>query len=82
MAFIFLFLAHKNTVLFITHGGLLSSHEIVYNGVPVIGIPFFLDQLQNIGNFVAKGIGLKLEFEDITEDNFYNVIQEVLNNKS
>ncbi|XP_063919413.1 UDP-glycosyltransferase UGT5-like [Zophobas morio] len=75
-------LAHKNTVLFITHGGLLSSHEIVYNGVPVIGIPFFLDQLQNIGNFVAKGIGLKLEFEDITEDNFYNVIQEVLNNKS
>jgi glucuronosyltransferase len=75
-------LGHANTVLFITHGGLLSAHEAVYNAVPVIGVPFYLDQLQNVANYVKKGIGAKIDFNDITEENLYNVIQSVLNNKS
>ncbi|XP_044263385.1 UDP-glycosyltransferase UGT5-like [Tribolium madens] len=75
-------LGHPNTILFISHGGLLSSHEIMYNGVPVIGIPFFLDQLQNVETFIAKGVGEKLSFSEITEHNLFNVIQKVLNNSS
>ncbi|RZC37455.1 UDP-glucuronosyltransferase 2B9-like, partial [Asbolus verrucosus] len=74
-------LGHPNTVLFITHGGLLSSHEIIYNGVPVIGIPFFLDQFQNVENFIAKGIGEKVEFNEITENILCNTIQKVLHDK-
>lgn len=35
---------HKNTKLFITHSGLLSTQESVYHGVPMLGIPIFADQ--------------------------------------
>lgn len=33
-------LAHKNIRLFITHGGLLSTQEAVYHGIPLIGMNY------------------------------------------
>lgn len=35
---------HENTKLFITHGGLLSTQEAIYNAVPMLGIPVLVDQ--------------------------------------
>lgn len=35
---------HKNTKLFITHAGLLSTQESIYHGVPMLGVPIFADQ--------------------------------------
>lgn len=37
-------IAHRNTKLFITHAGLLSTQESVWHGVPMLGIPIFADQ--------------------------------------
>lgn len=38
-------LAHENVKLFVTHGGLLSCTESILRGKPILGIPFFGDQM-------------------------------------
>lgn len=38
-------LAHKNIVLFITHGGVFGKQEGLYHGVPMLMIPFYGDQV-------------------------------------
>lgn len=62
------------------HGGALSTQEAIYHGVPVIGIPFFVDQLSNVHNIVNKKLGVRLTLEGLTEDIVYETVTEVLNN--
>lgn len=37
-------LAHPNIKAFISHSGLLSTHEVLWRGKPVVSIPMFADQ--------------------------------------
>ncbi|XP_066263070.1 UDP-glycosyltransferase UGT5-like isoform X2 [Euwallacea similis] len=75
-------LAHKNIKLFITHGGLLSTTETVYHGVPILALPVFGDQDANADRAVYNGYGLKLGFNDpaFNEANFEKAINELLTN--
>jgi len=58
----------------------MSTIESIDRGVPIIGIPIFSDQPMNIRNAVHAGIGLRLDFDDITEDGLYTTIREVVDN--
>ncbi|KAK9886103.1 hypothetical protein WA026_014892 [Henosepilachna vigintioctopunctata] len=73
-------LAHPNIKVFVTHGGLLSTIETIYHGVPTIGIPVFSDQKFNIASSVKSGYAIKVPFEEMTEPNLTNALNEVLNN--
>jgi len=66
--------------LFITHGGLLSTQETVSRGVPVVGIPIYGDQMLNVVRIVSAGLGVLLEFRNITTDSVNWAVREVLEN--
>ncbi|XP_044265189.1 uncharacterized protein LOC123011680 [Tribolium madens] len=73
-------LGHPNVKLFISHGGMLSTIEAVFHGVPIIGIPIFGDQRKNIDDCVGKGFAIKLELSDLNEETFSKAIKEILDN--
>lgn len=77
----FLTTAHPNLKLFITHGGLLSTTEAIYHGVPVVGIPILGDQQENMKNAEKLGIGKALDFMKLNYDDLWTTVNEVLNNK-
>lgn len=73
-------LAHPNVKLFITHGGLLSSTEAVYHGVPIIGIPVFGDQFLNMARAQYNGYGIKIAYNNLTETSISWALEEMLTN--
>nr|AAL48556.1 RE03265p [Drosophila melanogaster] len=75
-------LAHPNVKLFITHGGLQSTVECIHRGVPMLGLPFFYDQFRNMEHIKAQGIGLVLNYRDMTSDEFKDTIHQLLTEKS
>ncbi|ODM82195.1 UDP-glucuronosyltransferase [Orchesella cincta] len=73
-------LGHPNIRLFMTHGGLLSTQESVYHGVPVLGLPVFGDQDLNVMQAERGGYAKMVEIVDITEERLESAILELLNN--
>ncbi|XP_059051819.1 UDP-glucosyltransferase 2-like [Achroia grisella] len=73
-------LAHPNCILFITHGGLLSTTEAVHFGKPIIGIPVFGDQFTNIERAVNKGFAVKVPLSYTMVDELKVAIETVLSN--
>ncbi|KAG7207637.1 hypothetical protein KM043_009257 [Ampulex compressa] len=73
-------LGHRNTKVFVTHGGLMSIHETLYHAVPVIGIPVYADQGRNINLLVSKGVGVKMKRTEITEASMDAALNALLNN--
>lgn len=73
-------LAHPNVRLFITHGGLLSTTESIYHGVPMVGIPVFGDQSLNMGRAEAGGFGRTVAYKNLSETSLEWAANEVLNN--
>lgn len=71
-------LAHPNTKLFITHGGLLSTTETIYHGVPVLSLPVFGDQKLNAAQSETSGFGLTIDFYKITEEKLTSALDKLL----
>lgn len=71
-------LAHPNVVLFISHGGLGGMAEARYHGVPVLGIPIFAEQSQNIGSVVREGWGLDIDYTTLNEKQLSKKLKKIL----
>ncbi|XP_045536656.1 UDP-glycosyltransferase UGT5 [Papilio machaon] len=72
--------AHPNVKVFISHGGLIGTQEAVFNAIPIIGIPIYADQYNNLLLAEEKGFGKILQYDDISEKYLESIILEVLNN--
>jgi len=67
--------------LFITHGGLLSTQEAIHRGLPLVAIPVYGDQYYNLTRIVSFGVGIRLDYENITTESVKWALNEVLSNQ-
>ncbi|KAL6257012.1 hypothetical protein P5V15_011948 [Pogonomyrmex californicus] len=74
-------LAHPNIKLFIYQGGLQSTEEAFYYGIPLIGIPILWDQRYQVRNVVKLGIGVRLDYNNVSKEIIEATIHEVINNR-
>ncbi|VVD00232.1 unnamed protein product [Leptidea sinapis] len=72
-------LRHPNVKLFISQGGLQSIEEAVHAGVPVIGIPMFIDQWYNVEKIRHHKIGIRLDMDTLDQQKLNESIHTFLN---
>lgn len=78
--FIIFISAHPNLRIFITHGGLLSTTETIFFGVPTIVMPYGADQNLNAVRAVKKGYALKVDLSYSMADDLKIAMNEMLSN--
>ncbi len=64
--------------MFLSHGGLNGLHEAAWYGLPVVGIPLFGDQFDNLERAAAKGMALQLDIVSLNEDVLIEAISRVI----
>ncbi|XP_075985854.1 uncharacterized protein LOC142982983 [Anticarsia gemmatalis] len=75
-------LKHPNVKLFVTQGGLQSTDEAITAGVPLIGMPMIADQWFNVERYEYHKIGIRVEFETVTVEEFTKAINTILKDDS
>ncbi|XP_022179701.1 UDP-glucuronosyltransferase 2C1-like [Myzus persicae] len=71
-------LGHKNCKLFITHGGVQSTTESIYHGVPMLAIPVFGDQQGNSLRAQYQGIAIQFPYFELTHEAFGSALHKLL----
>lgn len=75
-------LSHPNVKVFIAHGGLIGMQEAIYHGVPVLGVPIYGDQYNNLLTAKQQGFGNILDYHDINEQNIAALLHDMLKDRS
>ena len=73
-------LGHPKTKLFISHCGANSQMEALYHAVPMICIPFQMEQEYNSARVENKKYGLKLDIQTLTSSELRRAIRTVVDN--
>lgn len=58
----------------------MGTQEALYNGVPVIGIPLFGDQMKNVGLLLHKKMAYQLDIYNINQQTMSAALNAVLYN--
>ncbi|XP_057627553.1 UDP-glucuronosyltransferase 2B1 isoform X2 [Chionomys nivalis] len=75
-------LGHPKTKAFIAHGGTNGIYEAIYHGIPIVGIPLFADQPDNINHMVAKGAAIRVDFSTLSTTKLLTALRTVINDPS
>ncbi|XP_074045948.1 UDP-glucuronosyltransferase 1-2-like isoform X3 [Macrotis lagotis] len=75
-------LAHPKTRAFITHAGSHGIYEGLCNGVPMVMMPLFGDQMDNAKRMESRGAGVTLNVLEMTTDDLSKALKSVINDKS
>eukprot|EP00079_Xenopus_tropicalis_P020204 XP_012810865.1 PREDICTED: UDP-glucuronosyltransferase 2B17 isoform X1 [Xenopus tropicalis] len=73
-------LGHPKTKAFITHGGTNGIYEAIYHRVPIVGIPLFAEQPDNIVHMKSKGMAIMLDFNKMGTQDLLDAVNTVINN--
>ncbi|KAL6041692.1 hypothetical protein STEG23_009884 [Scotinomys teguina] len=75
-------LSLPKTRAFITHGGTNGIYEVIYHGIPVVGIPLFGDQFDNVARMKMKGAGVRLDFLTMSSTDLVDALKTVMKDPS
>ncbi|KAM9331350.1 UDP-glucuronosyltransferase 2C1-like [Gastrophryne carolinensis] len=73
-------LGHPKTKAFITHGGTNGIYEAIYHGIPMVGIPLFADQPDNMIHMKTKGMAVILDVNNMKSQDLVDAVKTVINN--
>ncbi|XP_032906165.1 UDP-glucuronosyltransferase 2C1-like [Amblyraja radiata] len=75
-------LGHPNTRAFVSHGGTNGIYEAIYHGVPVIGMPLFFDQFDNLFKVEYRGAAKVINIATMHSTDLLQALNEVINGAS
>ncbi|CAG8480262.1 43033_t:CDS:2 [Gigaspora margarita] len=78
----FAILSHENTKVFLSHGGVSSSHESIYTATPMLVLPIAYDQPGNAERLELAGMTLKLSKLDLKVDDIISKVVRLLSEES
>lgn len=68
-------------MLFITHGGIHSIMETIDAGIPILGLPVFGDQFQNVKISQDNGMAIMSNIFSLTENDFEKDVNRILSDQ-
>ncbi|XP_059192108.1 UDP-glucuronosyltransferase 2C1-like [Centropristis striata] len=75
-------LGHPKTRVFVAHGGTNGVQEAIYHGVPIVGLPLFFDQPDNLSKIKARGGALCVDIAEFDRHIFADALKTALYNSS
>lgn len=78
LVYVYLISGHPKVKAFITHGGSHGIYEGMSNGVPMVMLPLFGDQPDNVQRMVGRGVAVSLNFADVTSAKLLDALNKVI----
>ncbi|XP_005895066.1 UDP-glucuronosyltransferase 1-6 isoform X4 [Bos mutus] len=75
-------LGHPKTRAFITHSGSHGIYEGICNGVPMVMMPLFGDQMDNAKRMETRGAGVTLNVLEMSSEDLEKALKAVINEKT